>query len=189
VFRIASTARPSRTAAVSRPRPSLVRLGCAMALAAATALPTPLRAQPPLAPGATLDGSLQPGERQTFVVSLDTDACAHLELRTELALSVSVRRPDGTTTIVMDEASRELAPQPATLVAHSAGQHIIELRLPEAEKPGSYQLELRSVGPATTSDRQAERGEALFREGLRLFTQTARESRRRPTLCRRRREA
>lgn len=148
-----------------------------MALAAATALPTPLRAQPPLAPGATLDGSLQPGEHQTFVISLDNDACAHLELRTELALSVSVRRPDGTTTIVIDEASRELAPQPATLVARSAGQHIIELRLPEAEKPGSYQLDLRSVAPATPSDRHAERAETLFREGLQLFTQTARESR------------
>jgi CHAT domain-containing protein len=146
-------------------------------LAAVIASPAELGAQSPLAPGATHDGSMQPGERQRLVIALDRDACARLELRTEMAVAVTVRDPDGTTTTLLDDASREIVPQPVTLVARSKGDHVIELHLPEPEKSGSYLLTLLSVQPAVDADRQAQRAESLFREGLRLFTQTARESR------------
>jgi CHAT domain-containing protein len=130
-----------------------------------------------LAPGPPVRGALDPGDQRVYTLTLGADDCARLELYTDLHLGVTLRQPDGTTSTLIDDAGAETAPQPLTVVARAPGAYAIELRLPKAEKGGPYRLRLEPVGPATEADRQHMQGESLLREGLRLFTQTARESR------------
>jgi CHAT domain-containing protein/tetratricopeptide (TPR) repeat protein len=134
-------------------------------------------AKTPLDAGVRRDGTMQPGGEQRYTIELGPNECARVELRTELDFSVTLRRPDGTTTLLMDIAGEEWAPQPLTIVAGDGGAYSLLLRLPADAKAGSYTLLLVDRHPATERDRQDAEGEAHLREGMRLFQQSAREPR------------
>jgi CHAT domain-containing protein/tetratricopeptide (TPR) repeat protein len=154
------------------------RAAIARTVVAIVALAAPLvTAQSALEPGVPIARTLQSGEHHVYSLTLRANDCAHIELRTELDFSVAVRRPDGTEVEVHPDAGEEWAPLPFTVVAPAAGSYSIELRLPKEEKGGSYRLLLAQVAPATDADRQQMEGELLLRDGMRLFTQTARDSR------------
>src|SRR5262245_54539187 len=146
-------------------------------VAVASVATTLLTAQSSLEPGVAIARDLQPGDKHAFSLTLGANDCARLELRTDIDLIVAVRHPDGTVVDIMSDAGEEWAPQPITLVARAPGAYAIELRLPREEKGGPYRLSLAQVGPATDADRRQMEGELLLRDGMKLFTQTARESR------------
>jgi CHAT domain-containing protein/tetratricopeptide (TPR) repeat protein len=147
------------------------------ALLVALAVPSVLGAQAPFAPGDTRSGTMKPGDQQTLVLALDSNACARLELHTELDVSVTLRKPGGATALLMDIAGEEWAPAPFTIIADEPGSYAIELRLPEKADGGDYKVVFFELRPATDRDRQQAAGEADLREGMRLFQQGARESR------------
>ena len=137
----------------------------------------PLTAQGSLEPRVPLDRTLRPGEHHSYTISLDAGACAHVVLATELELTATLGRPDGSAVVVVDNASEEIAPQPVTIVAQTAGTYSIDVSLRADARGGPYRLSLDLAPTATDADRKQAEAESLFREGLRLFNQTARESR------------
>jgi CHAT domain-containing protein/tetratricopeptide (TPR) repeat protein len=140
----------------------------------------PAYAQPDLVPGIAVQRAIAPGDAHAYTLVLDAGHSARLELRTDLDLAVVLRRPgaaDGAGVGLIDVAGEEYSPQPMTIVAAEGGAHRIEVRLPADQKGGPYRLTLAVVRPATDEDRRHSEAEALLREGMRLFTQTTRESR------------
>jgi CHAT domain-containing protein/tetratricopeptide (TPR) repeat protein len=137
----------------------------------------PLNAQGPLEGRVPVERTLQPGERHHYTIALDAGACARVILATDLSLAATLQRPDGSPVVVIDNASQETAPQPLTIVAQTAGTYAIDLALAESTRSGPYRLALEVVAAASDADRRQAEAESLFREGLRLFNQTARESR------------
>jgi CHAT domain-containing protein/tetratricopeptide (TPR) repeat protein len=153
-----------------------MRMSCVAVLVALGAQTLP-DAQFILAPGELRNGTMKPGEQQTLVLALEADECARLELDTKLALSITLRKPGGSTLTLMDVGDEEWTPAPLTIVAAQAGRHVLELRLSEKAKGGTYTLRFDELGPTTERDRKQAEGEAHLREGIRLFQLTARESR------------
>lgn len=78
----------------------------------AAVLPATTRAQTSLEAGLPRDRSLDAGGRHAYTLALGADACARLDIQTDLAARVTVRQPDGTSVVAIDDASREIAPQP-----------------------------------------------------------------------------
>ena len=122
-----------------------------------------------------VERTLEPGERHGYTIAL-RPARARVVLATEVRLT-AIHRPDGPPVVVIDNASEENAPQPLTIVAQTAGTYSLGMTLRDDARSGSYRLSLELVSAATDGDRQQAEAEALFREGLRLFNQTTRESR------------
>lgn len=120
---------------------------------------------------------LAAGERHSYSVALSADVCARLELSPSLGVRVSVRGPGGASTVAVDDGSEEMPPQPITIVAASGGDYVVDLQMHEGAESSEYTIAARSIAPCRDRDRSEQRGEALFREGLRLFKQTARETR------------
>ena len=135
------------------------------------------QAQSLLEPGVPIERTMQPGETHRYTLFLDAGAGARLAFATELALTVTLSRPDAPSTVAIDNASEEIAPQPLTIVAAANGTYSIDLVLKGNGRRGSYRLSLESVRAATDVDRRQSDAESLFREGLRLFNETSRESR------------
>jgi CHAT domain-containing protein/Tfp pilus assembly protein PilF len=148
-----------------------------VAVLVALGAPVLLGAQSALTPGELRNGTMKPGEQHTLVLALEADQCARLELDTELAFSITLRKPDGSTSLLMDIAGEEWAPAPLTIVAAQDGRHSLELRLPDGAKGGAYTLRFDELRRATERDRKQAEGEAHLREGMRLFQLSARESR------------
>jgi tetratricopeptide (TPR) repeat protein len=151
----------------------MLRVAVLLALGASVLLD----AQFILAPGELRNGTMKPGEQQTLVLALEADQCARLELDTELLFSITLRKPDGTTSLLMSGAGEEYMPAPLTIVTAQGGRHSLELHLPDNAKGGSYTLRFDKFRPATEADRKQAEGEAHLREGIRLFQLSARESR------------
>ena len=161
-----------------RSRSALLWPVSALTLAALAVAPArPLTAQSALEPRLPIERTLEPGERHVYTIALDAGACARVVLATELRLTATLHRPDGPPFFVIDNASEENAPQPLTIVAQTAGTYSLAMALRDDARSGSYRLSLELVTAATDADRQQAEAEALFREGLRLFNQTTRESR------------
>jgi CHAT domain-containing protein len=127
--------------------------------------------------GAAVDRTIQPREQHDYTLSLAAGQSAHLEIHTEVNLVITLRRPDAAATVVIDNTGVENPPQPLTVIAHTAGAHLIEIHVVEGEEGGGYRLELDGPRLATDQDEQRVRAEALLREGLRLSRETARETR------------
>jgi CHAT domain-containing protein/Tfp pilus assembly protein PilF len=144
---------------------------------AALATVRPLTAQSALEPRVPLERTLQPGEHHRYTIVLDAGACARVVLATQLSLTATLGRPEVAPVIVIDNAAEEKAPQPLTIIAQTAGMYSIDVRAHDDARSGSYRLSLELVPAATDADRQEADAESLFRDGLRLFNQTARESR------------
>jgi tetratricopeptide (TPR) repeat protein len=123
------------------------------------------------------DGSMRPGDERTFTFELAAAECARFELRTDLDIAITLRKPDGATAFLMDVAGDEWAPQPLTIVADQAGAYTIAFKLPANAQAGPFALQMLDQRPATDRDRQQADGERHLREGMRLFQQSARESR------------
>jgi CHAT domain-containing protein/tetratricopeptide (TPR) repeat protein len=130
-----------------------------------------------LVAGAPVDRTIQPREQHDYTLSLSASQSAHVEIRTEANLVITLRRPDGTEKVVIDNTGVENPPQPLTVIAHTAGAHVIRIQVVEGEEGGVYQLALDGPRLATDQDEQRVRAEALLREGLRLSKETARETR------------
>src|SRR5262245_46392295 len=147
-----------------------------IAVLVAFGAPVLLDAQSALSPGELRNKTMTPREEETLVLALEADQCARLELETRIALSVTLRRPDGTTSLLTHIAGEESAPAPFTIVAAQSGRHSLELRLNPIDTGGSYTLRFVELRRATARGRQEAEGEAQLREGLRLFWVGARES-------------
>ena len=121
---------------------------------------------------------MKPGEQQTLMLALEADQCARLELDTELDFSITLHKPDGTTSLLMDIAGEEWAPAPLTIVAAQGGRHSLELRLPDGATGGSVQASVRraSSGDRARSETGRRRG-ASARGDAAVFQSSARESR------------
>jgi CHAT domain-containing protein/tetratricopeptide (TPR) repeat protein len=148
-----------------------------VAVLVALGAPNLLGVQSALAPGELRSGTMKPGEQQTLVLALEANECARLELDTALDFSVTLSKPDGTTSLLMANAVDEWAPAPLTIVAAQSGRHSLELRLRDDAQGGSYTLRFAERGAVTERDRKQAEGEAHLREGMRLFRLGARESR------------
>ena len=127
--------------------------------------------------GAAVDRTIQPREQHDYTLSLAAGQCAHLEIRTKVSLVITLRRPDGPATVLIDDTSAENDPEPVTVIAHAAGAHLIGIHVLEGDTGGAYRLELDGPRLATDQDEQRVRAEALLREGLRLSNKTTREAR------------
>jgi hypothetical protein len=82
--------------------------------------------------GAAVDRTIQPREQHDYTLSLAAGQCAHVEIRTEVNLVITLRRPDGGATVMIDDTGVENPPQPLTVIAHAAGSHLIEIHVLEA---------------------------------------------------------
>jgi CHAT domain-containing protein/tetratricopeptide (TPR) repeat protein len=120
---------------------------------------------------------MKPGEQHTLVLALEVDQCARLELDTKLTLSVTLRKPDGTSSLLLDIPEEESTPVRLTIVAAQGGNHALELRLADRATGGPYKLRVEDLRPATERDRKQAEGEAHLAEGMRLYQLGARESR------------
>lgn len=154
----------------------MIRTWCVAALALLAA-PVVLNAQLPLAPGELRTATIKPGEQQTVVVEIGADQSARLEVDTTLALTVTLGRPDGSTSVLIDVGDEERTPTPLTIVAAQGGSHSLDVRLREDAGAGTYTLRFHERRAATERDRKQAQGEAHLREGIRLFQLGARESR------------
>jgi len=166
-----------RFAAPGCSRATLLASASAVTLALAVAPARSLTAQSALEPRVPVERTLGPGERHGYTIALEAGACARVILATELHLTTTLHRPDGPPVVAIGNASEETVPQPLTIIAQAAGAYLLELGLQDDGRSGSYRLSLELVSAATDGDRQQAEAEALFREGLRLFNQTTRESR------------
>jgi CHAT domain-containing protein/Tfp pilus assembly protein PilF len=151
--------------------PALILAGLAIART------SPVRAQSVLEPRVPLERTLQPGEHHRYTIALDAGASAHVLLATELSLAATLGRPGVPPVVVIDNASEENAPQPLTIVAQAAGTYSIDLGIGDDARGGSYRLSFDLAPTAGDADGKQAEAESLFREGLRLFKQTTRESR------------
>src|SRR5580704_11724659 len=155
-----------------------IRARCAVLLWWLSVCAPAAAAQPAvLEAGAAVDRTIQPREQHDYTLSLAAGQSAHLEIRTNVSLVVTLRRPDGPATVMIDDTSAENDPEPLTVIAHAAGAHLIEIHVLEGETGGVYRLELDGPRPATDQDAQRVGAEALLREGLRLAKETTREAR------------
>src|SRR5262245_48869797 len=134
-----------------------------VAVLVALGAPGLLATQSTLAPGAVTQGEINPGEQHTLVLALEADQCARLELDTALDFSLTLRKPDGTTSLLLAIAAQEWAPAPLTIIAAQGGRHSLELRLPDDAKGGSYRLRFDELRQATERDRKQAEGEAHLR--------------------------
>jgi CHAT domain-containing protein len=134
-------------------------------------------AQSPIDPLAPVERTIEPGEHYRHTVALDAGGCVRVSLKTGLDVSVTLDGPDSPSTVVVDDASQEHAPQPITIVARAGGTYAIDVALSASAKRGSYRLAFEVVPVATDADRTEAAAEVLFREGLRLFNNASRESR------------
>jgi len=142
-----------------------------------TDLTRTMNAQSPIDLPSPVTRTIEPGDHHRYTIPLDAGGCARISLKTGLRLSVTLGGPDASSAVVLDDASQEHAPQPITFVAKAAGTYALEVALPDGAKPGSYQLAFEVVPAASDADRTEAAAEALFREGLRLFNNSTRESR------------
>jgi CHAT domain-containing protein/tetratricopeptide (TPR) repeat protein len=132
---------------------------------------------PTLEPNRSVERSIQPGDEHRYPVTLVAGEAARFELGSLAALSLALVRPDGGTSVLIPDSSAEIATEPATVLARESGPHTVVVRVREGEAGGLYRLQLDGAHPATESDLQRARAEALLREGLTFTGVASKESR------------
>ena len=133
-----------------------------------------------LEPGSAFERAMAGGEVHAYQLRLDAGQFAHVLIdQRGIDVAVKVFGPDGGQVAEVDGPSGMRGPEAVYLLPAAAGLYRMELRaLVEKAAPGSYEVRLMEMRPATARERNLVAAQRAYAEGDRARSQGTKESRR-----------
>lgn len=123
---------------------------------------------------------LKGGETHSYFLALTPGQYVNVVVEQKgVDVVVVLRGPDGKQITQVDSPNGSQGPEKVSEIAEGAGKYRLEVRSPNKQaKAGLYEIKIKDLREATTTDRTRVTAERIFEEGNRLRDQQTAESRR-----------